>query len=310
MSLTLLDQLTSDRYDGVSCMLRKLRLISARLPRWITSGNSDFACSHSQSGQVAVIILLLMVVLLTVGLSVASRTTQDLLTSKQTSDSARVFNAAETGVDEALSQLESSYETGQLETSGTLEINNAQVAYQIVSTDTLEARADEGVSLQVDLVNRQTTPNGLPAGGPTLRLEWSDTNMEGDCGIPASLLLTTYSMSGGTVISKTTPVQGCNRSDGFELPNATAAAPYRFRHDLALQAGDLFVRIKPLYGNTQLKVTGSGITLPVQSYTVSAEARNNEGNETKKIEVTRTLPTAPAIMDYALYSGTTLNKVP
>ena len=58
----------------------------------------------TQSGQVAIVILLIMVVLLTVGLSLASRTTQELFLSQQESESARVFNAAEVGIEDALSQ--------------------------------------------------------------------------------------------------------------------------------------------------------------------------------------------------------------
>jgi len=269
----------------------------------------------SQSGQVAVVILLLMVIILTVGISVASRTTEELLTSRQTSDSARVFNAAESGVDEALSQLQTSFETGSLADQGSLNVNNSNVNYQIVSSTTLETRVDEGVSVMVALVNQTVTPTGLPAAGSPRRLQiqWSNAGLDTDCSSsqrPASLLISTYSVTSGVGTSRVQAIEGCGRSDGFGPQNSAANTPYRFRYDLDLAAGDLLVRIKPLYKGTQLQVTGQNLTLPTQNYLITAEARNQTGNETKKIQVDRTLPAAPSIMDYTLFSGATLTKTP
>ncbi len=279
--------------------------------RFFSLPHSSF---HSESGQVAVVILLLMVVILTVGISVASRTTQELITSKQTSDSARVFNAAETGIDEALSTLESSFESGNLDPNGTITVNNTDVNYQISPSQTLQTRVDEGVSVMVALVDQTVNPNGLGAGGSRrLQIQWSDSNLESDCTTtpgPASLLVFIYSMNGGTAQARMKAVQGCNHSDGFDSRNATAGSPFRYRHDVDLAAGDVLVRVKPMYNDTQLAVSGSGLVLPTQNFVVTAEARNQQGGETSKIRVDRTLPTAPSVLDYALYSGTTINKSP
>src|SRR3989338_3701872 len=60
---------------------------------------------NTQSGQMLLVVVLVMVVALTVGLSVASRTITSLKISKQNEDSQRAFQAAETGIQEALQQL-------------------------------------------------------------------------------------------------------------------------------------------------------------------------------------------------------------
>ena len=52
----------------------------------------------SQSGQIAVIVFLIMAILLVVGLSLATRTSQEIELAGQQEDTTRVFNAAETGV--------------------------------------------------------------------------------------------------------------------------------------------------------------------------------------------------------------------
>ena len=55
-------------------------------------------------------------------------------------------------------------------------------------------------------------------------------------------------------------------------------------------------------------MSGDGWALPVQAYNIRSEAKNDLGNETRAVEVNKTLDAAPAIMDYALFSGTTIVK--
>jgi hypothetical protein len=57
--------------------------------------------NHS-SGQAVLIILLVMAVILTIGLSVVSRSVTDINISQQSEDSARAFSAAEAGIEQAL----------------------------------------------------------------------------------------------------------------------------------------------------------------------------------------------------------------
>ncbi len=56
----------------------------------------------NQSGQIVIIGLLIMVVALAIGLSVASRSTTEISTSTKTEDTSRAFSAAESGIEKAL----------------------------------------------------------------------------------------------------------------------------------------------------------------------------------------------------------------
>ena len=62
---------------------------------------------NSQNGQVLVAILLIMMVGLTIGLFLMSRTTTDISVTTKVSDSSRAFNAAEAGVEEAIRSITS-----------------------------------------------------------------------------------------------------------------------------------------------------------------------------------------------------------
>lgn len=252
---------------------------------------------HSrQAGQVGVIILLTMAGMLTIGLSLASRTTQEIFLSGQEADSARVFNAAEVGIEEALSQdLDFTGETYSADI-GTVE--NVDVSYSIDKVNSLETRLFEGVSVALN-VEGVTTGQGL-------QIDWS---LEDSCSEDlASLIALIYFDDSGTTRVRYQTMAACDNSDGFELASSINQDGYRRRYTLPLQTNDFLVRIKPIYADTHIRVTGDGVTLPVQHYTIRSEAKNTQGDEARAVEVQRTLSTAPSMFDYALFSGNTIIK--
>lgn len=252
----------------------------------------------SQRGQVGVVILLIMVVLLTVGLSIASRSTQELFLTQQNVDSTRVFNAAEAGIDQALS---TSFDFQGEQTSGEIaNFNDADIAvdYNVKKVTQLETRLFEMISVKVDVTGNN---------GNGIVIEWSKID---NCATEdvASLIASVYYDDAGTTRVRHYPLRGCDRSDNFLAATSINTDGYRRRYTLPLTTNDLFVRIKPVYNDTHVRVTGSGWTLPVQYYNVRSEATNSLGNETRIVEVNRTLNAAPSIFDYAVFSNTTIVK--
>lgn len=254
----------------------------------------------AQSGQIGVIILLIMVVILTIGLSVASRTTQETFLATQNAESSRVFNAAEAGVEQALSTDLTALEAQPQDsvTGSVNSLSDTTVNYSITKVRSLQTRLFEGISVAVNVTGIST--------GQGIVIEWAQE----DCGQdPASFLASIYSRTGSVTTARYRAIGNCARGDGFEQATTMAAGnPYRYRFTLALQSNDVFVRLQPLYNDTNISVSGSGWILPTQYYKIRSEAKNTLGNETRIVEVNRTLPTAPSVMDYALYSGTTLIK--
>lgn len=255
--------------------------------------------SCSQSGQIGVIVLLIMVVLLTIGISVASRTSQDLFLAQQQVDSARVFNAAEAGVEEALAtnfDFEGMSFQGQI---SDFFDTNVDVAYSITKNNQLEFRLFELVGVKID-VDGFSPGNGLD-------IRWSQV---GNCAAQdvASVLVTTFIDQAGEIRSEHQAFAGCDRGDNF-LPSTTLLGdPYFRRVVFPIPDDALFIRITPVYADTHLFVAGSGWTLPVQSYSIRSEAENVLGSEFRAVEVISTLDGTPSIMDYTVFSGTDIIK--
>jgi Tfp pilus assembly protein PilX len=60
--------------------------------------------SYWQTGQMGLVVLLILVVMSTVGVSVATRSVSELRLSRQEQESTKALNAAEAGIEEALTQ--------------------------------------------------------------------------------------------------------------------------------------------------------------------------------------------------------------
>lgn len=255
----------------------------------------------SRRGQIGLIVLLIMVVILALGLSLAVRTSQQAEIAIQKEDTARVFNAAEAGVEAALANIYQFESAGNIagisedETALNLAGSNAEINYTVSKTNTLETRLRQGTS--TELV--------VPAAG-TITFYWAK---ETNCADSASLILSVYSNASGTVTARHYAVGDCNgenlRNDNF-LENGDGQAPYQYGYVLTTTANDVFVRVKPVYNDTDILIVGSP---SVSQFTIHSQAQNTlAGQEARTFEVKRTLSTAPAFMEYALVSGGSIIK--
>ena len=261
---------------------------------------------HSQSGQVALIILLIMVVVLTIGVSIASRSIMDITLSRQEEQGGRTFQAAESGVEDALSKDLANDALFSNDTfSGSLsDVGNADVDYTVARKKTLETRLDEGAAVEVDVT-------GAIAGNQ-VEINWGagkNCSSSDPSQNASSLLIRTYKTVAGVRTVRNYGYGACAYTDGYTLTGTQPGdAGFYRKVALVLEDGDTFIRIQPNYNDTTLRVTSLGWTLPVQYYTISSQARSQLGNETKAIQVSRSLPTYPSVLDYVLYSGTTITK--
>lgn len=257
--------------------------------------------SASNSGQVGLIVLLIMVVILAMGLSLATRTSQQAELSIQQEDTARVFNAAEAGVEAALANIYQFESAGNIEgiseeqASLDLAGSNAEINYTVSKSNTLETHLRQGTSTEII----------VPSAG-TISFYWAT---ESDCQNTASLILSVYSNNAGAVSARHYAVGNCDgastRNDNF-IANTSGEGPYRFGYTLATTANDQFVRVKPVYSDTDIRIVGSP---SVSQFTIHSQAQNTlAGQETRTFEVERTLSTAPAFMEYSLVSGGSIVK--
>jgi Tfp pilus assembly protein PilX len=254
-------------------------------------------CCGSQSGQAGLIVLLLTVVLLTVGISVASRATTDVAISRQEEESNRALNGAEAGIENALTQdLDFSGQTF----SGSVSVDpNLSVNYTIEKVNILETRLFKGVSAQADVT-------GVGAG-QGIQIRWAKETSCNDN--PASLLVTVFRRVGVNIRSRTYAYRPCaTPSNGFTQISTDPSGVLFRQATITLRTGDLFVRIKPIYNDTYVQVQGNGWNLPIQYYRVKSVAGSTIGREVRAVQVNRTKPVAPSIFDFVVFSGTTLTQ--
>jgi Tfp pilus assembly protein PilX len=261
---------------------------------------------NSQSGQIGLIIILIMVVILTIGLSVASRSTDDLEITSQSETSTRVFNAAESEIENALSAIYKYENEGVALTNPPESISDEGVKskYSINLTDSLETNLIQGRSAEIRLV-------GATSGNINIR--WSRESCANN---PASLLISVYFDNGGPGLEDIrarhygVTINDCDnqRDDSLELADATVFLPYNGSYNLAVTDLDRMIRITPLYNNTDILIPANALISHAQ-YNINSRAQSDaENKETNAINVRRTIPSAPSFMDFTLVSGEDIDK--
>jgi type II secretory pathway pseudopilin PulG len=179
--------------------------------------------TRNQSGQVGIIIILIMVVLLTFGLSIASRSTREVALSQQEEESNRVFNAAEAGVERALATdlnfQGESFDSGATIIPGT----DSDLNYLITKNRVLETRLIEGATAMVQM---QDTTNALPSH---VYIDWSRaTDCNSSTDKPASLIVSVYNITASTSATvRHLAYAGCNRNDDISLGESGQNGYYR-----------------------------------------------------------------------------------
>lgn len=258
-----------------------------------------------KSGQVLVIVLLIVVVSLAVGLSVASRNITNLRTSTQTEHSQRAFTAAEGGVEEVLSRLS--------DVAGNPGVNTAAGANVPVQVGDITAEVNVKGSTVYDAVIEEGTVGQVDLSGGNapsqVKISWAKSSDPLEVADPASIEVTivynspvgdftqersAWSGGGHTIDEEGFDRDlGCPPASGFE----TCA-----RVNVNAAANPLFMRIRVFWNKATVNVEGVDKPLPVQAYELTSTAATDLGI-TRKVNVTRTvLPQLPAVFDYVLFS--------
>ncbi|OGD86189.1 hypothetical protein A2Z23_03170 [Candidatus Curtissbacteria bacterium RBG_16_39_7] len=261
----------------------------------------------SERGQALIILLLIMVVGLTVGLSIATRTITDLRISTQTEESQKAFSAAEAGIEDALRRDLTVYTTQTDIATGQ---SVGQATYSTTVTP-VGGDTDQFVTKQPVVQDDVTQVNldGIPTPS-SIKVYWADDN-DPESSLEVTLVYldgTEYKIQKWAYNAGT----GCStHSNGFVCAAAGgsfAGRNFKGKSDL-IPLGPLpsypnpkILRLRPFYGQASIAVQTTGGNLPRQSWEISSTGTT--GQVTRKIEVTRSLNALPPIFDYVLYSGT------
>lgn len=265
-----------------------------------------------RNGQALLIIVLVMAVALTVGLAVISRSVTDIRISSQEEESARVFSAAEAGIENALKIGATQGDFGDIHYD--VEETAMGAGTEFVFPNQIEV----GDTQTVWLVNHDADGNFMETAGYTasgLNVCWEDTDPETalevsifykDAGI--------YKIARGAYDAET-----ASRANSFSLPDDGSCAGLNRKKELkwsddfgiSLDGNTflLFLRLKPLYNKAKIGiVAGAGGTLPSQGTCFESSATLETSGVTRRVRQCQFHKSPPAVFDYVLFSGGDLSK--
>lgn len=269
----------------------------------------------SQSGQIVLIVLLVLTIALTVALALIGRTTTDVIISSQTEDSSRAFSAAEAGIEQALKlgavpngpQVLSPGVTYSVTVSN---VGGAAGVYQFPQ------KTPRGEAETLWLVNHNA--DGTLAETPTYTASSLDLCWSSETTSPAVAVSVIYKRSGAYYLAKGAYDPNASRrvTNNFSAPTASSGgcgnASFYLQtltfSDLGINSASdavLMLRIRPLYSNTQLAVNSS-VALPLQGDKIESTGTLNTG-VTRKVIVYQEYRAASGIFDAALYSQGSLS---
>jgi hypothetical protein len=258
--------------------------------------------SRQISGQIGVVVILITAIVLIFGLSVANRVVQENKLVLDQSDATRVFNTAETGVDEALNQIYQ-YEAGQIIDLPTGDISSSDFNQVSISTDQgYEGYLNQGENLQIDIAN--TTG--------TIKISWSKNTCNSS--YKTAVLLTLNHLS-GTEYQNHYYLVGAsdclyNTNQNFINPS-TADSPFQYAYNLIIDSNnnnDATLYVQTVGSGTDVQISATANLISAGQYKIESLAKSESEVSNKTIEANKSLPSAPCFMTFALFSGDTIIK--
>jgi len=263
------------------------RGFAGRFSGWIFSTFNFQLSTFNSSGQILIIILLVIVVALTIGLSIAGSSLKGVQETAVLEESNRAFSAAEAGIEKLLLQLE---QTGSATTITDESLTGGAAIKQATATTknalTL-SRLEKDAVAQLDLE--------CPAcGAGAVTVKWETGS---------SLVITRIYKDGDGNYQVDRWALNCDHSPGNNFTQISSGADDICEFDISVDgASDVALRIHALYADTSISVEPAvGTSIPVQTTVVTATGQSGEAERTVQVE--RSLPVPPSILDYVLFSA-------
>lgn len=247
--------------------------------------NQRFLLNNNQ-GQVLVIVLLVILIALTMGLSIAGSSLKSVEQTAVLEETNRAFSAAEAGVEEALVKLE---QGTPIPTVASKSLQSGSVIKQVDTT--------QQNSLQLSALEKDTVAQldlACPTCGTgTVTVTW-DSN--------SSLLITKVYLSGGEYVVQRWALN-CDFNPGNNFTQKASGTGSKCTQDIPIDGTvDQVLRIRAMYQDTAITVVPAlGTTIPVQSTLVKSTGQSGETERTVQVE--RSLPVPPSILDFTLFSA-------
>ncbi len=252
-----------------------------------------------EGGQIALVVLLIMIVMLTLGLSVAKRGLFDVTLSQQEEESSRAFQAAETGVEEAMRTL-----------TGGSGILTGDTSYNVTVSEggtngfVVDQAINPGESLAVEMSGASDVAS--------LDVYFGDKNVEDCTGNPPAIEIAVVKKSGVNTTVSRSAFDLLSRSNGFTV---IAAGSHEFEGktfcglaNVSSLGQAVEIRLRPLYSKATIGIDPrpDAAILPAQYNVIRSEGKTGT-NVTRAVEVQRLNSQLPTIFDYVVFSGNAIS---
>lgn len=289
------------------------------------------------SGQAILVVLLIMVIALTVGVSVSLRSIKNIKISTRTEESQRAFSAAEAGLEAVLSDSGGGTVTGDLSsvTNQTVSYSATKDYYGDGQEFVFPQKTGRDDTQQVWLISHEEGNTGLPTEnctaadqfkrcylGNSLTLCWG--NGSENPALEATLIFKEgieYKIKKFAIDPLTTRANNFETADDNNSGSGLQAdcSVGLYRKVISFPAGvlNIAVRLRLLYNTTEQELAVKSIdptfNLPYQGlvYRSSGSTKVSGTNETAQVrtlEFKKSYPYLPGLFDFALFSGTAITK--
>lgn len=276
-----------------------------------------------QSGQALLVVVLLMVVALTVGLSLTARSVVNLRTSTEEADSQKALAAAEAGIEQALQAYSSAIIGDSFVENNTkydAKIKEVEGAAPFLLNGGNLVLQDDGVDVWLVKHDEDGRPDyDPPWPGKKLNIYWGDPSLNDDCK-NAAIEVAVISGSIASPSLKRYAFDPCGpraATNKFSKANVKSntieGKKFLYEEKIGAISSGLVARVVPIYTSTSIAVDGDGDDLPTQGFAIDSTGTSGAGGDRqvlRSITFFRTfdeLPT-PYFM-YGLFSPCVINPI-
>lgn len=283
---------------------------------------------EKDSGQILLIVVLTMIVALTVGLSVVSRTITDLRISRQGEESQRAFQAAEAGIQQVLETNTNTTVPVPFDNSATYISSAINVGGPGTTSFLLNGGdlVDQDTGMDVWLSDYSITPSQVYVNGAVtnpVTIYWgtgeqSCTISSGSKVVPAIEVVMLTRDATHTLLNPKLTKYIYNPTDSScagRISGSGVLAPsvanelidnitFQYKATISFAGGEngILMKVIPLFGSTKVGVKPTtGTTLPLQGKVI--DATGNSGQTARKIRYFSSFPQIPPeVFPYSLIS--------
>lgn len=265
---------------------------------------------NNEGGQILLIVVLAMIVALTVGLSIVSRTVTELKLARQNEESQRAFQAAEAGIEQALQQTPSS----QIITfDKTFTTNNSAFSTKITAQDGTTIllnngeRVDQATGADVWLSDHPNFENQVSG---SLILYWGESSqncavLSGNAVMPAlEVIILDGNLSNPNLTKYIFDSCGTGRTPGSTDSSGSATIGgvvfSNSTSSIVISSG-IIMKVIPIYNSTVVGAVATGFTFPIQGSII--ESTGTSGDTVRKVTYYQSFPQMPLeVFPYTILS--------